>query len=265
MISKLVTKCSVGLLLFVVYLQSCTTPRNFVYFNDLAYMKDTLLGPIQPFREQMIQTDDLLSIQVSALNPEDVQMFNATGLTTQGGGGMMQMDLQTRGFLVDKTGNVSLPYIGEFKAKGLTIREMELFMVERLRKYVKEPVVRVRFLNHFVSVLGDVNRPAMITMNFERLTLAEVLAQVGDLRITAVRNNILVVRESNGYRTTGRVDLLSKSVFENPYYYMHNRDIIYIEPVQASYVNRTDRVSRFLGPISAVLSIGLSLFAVLTR
>lgn len=265
MISQCFKKWSAGLVLFVLYLQSCTTPREFVYFNDLAYMKDTLLGPIQPFREQMIQSDDLLSIQVSALNPEDVQMFNATGLSTQAGGGNVMMDPQTRGFLVDKSGNVSLPYIGEFKAQGLTIREMELFVVERLRKYVKEPVVRIRFLNHFISVLGDVNRPAMVNMNFERLTLSEVLAQVGDLRMTAVRNNILVVRESNGYRTTGRVDLLSKTVFDNPYYYMQNRDVIYVEPVQASYVNRTDRVSRFLGPISAVLSIGLSLFAVLTR
>jgi polysaccharide export outer membrane protein len=265
MIRQFLSRWSAGLLMFVLYLQSCTTPREFVYFNDLAYMKDTLLGPIQPFREQLIQQDDLLSIQVSALNPEDVQMFNATGLSTQGAGGNVMMDPQTRGFLVDKSGNVSLPYIGEFKAQGLTIREMELFVVDRLRKYVKEPVVRVRFLNHFISVLGEVNRPAMITMSFERLTLSEVLAQVGDLRATAIRNNILVVRESNGYRTTGRVDLLSKTVFENPYYYMQNRDVIYVEPVQASYVNRTDRVSRFLGPISAILSIGLSLFAVLTR
>lgn len=264
MISNFLTRWGAGFVLFVLFLQSCTTPREYVYFNDLAYMKDTLLGQIKPFREQTIAPDDMLSIQVSALNPEDVQMFNATGLTTQGGG-MMMMDLQTRGFLIDKAGNVSLPYIGEFKAQGLTIREMELFMVERLRKYVKEPVVRVRFLNHFISVLGDVNRPSMISMNFERLTLSEVLAQVGDLKTTAIRNNILVVRESNGYRTTGRVDLLSKSVFDNPYYYMQNRDIIYVEPVQAYYVNRTDRVSRYLGPITAILSIGLSLFAVLTR
>lgn len=264
MIRQFLTKWTAGLVLFVLYLQSCTTPREFVYFNDLAYMKDTLLGPVKPFREQLIAPDDMLSIQVSALNPEDVQMFNLTGLSTQAGGNMM-MDPQTRGFLVDKTGNVSLPYIGDFKAQGLTVREMEMFVVERLRKYVKEPVVRVRFLNHFISVLGDVNRPAMINMNFERLTLSEVLAQVGDLKTTAIRNNILVVRENNGYRTTGRVDLLSKTVFDNPFYYMQNRDVIYVEPVQAYYVNRTDRISRYLGPITAVLSIGLSLFAVLTR
>lgn len=264
MISKILTRWSVGLVLVVLYLQSCTTPRQFVYFNDLTYMKDTLLGAIKPFREQTIAPDDLLSIQVSALNPEDVQMFNATGLSTQGGA-MMPMDIQTRGFLIDKSGNVSLPYIGEFKAQGLTIREMELFMVERLRKYVKEPVVRVRFLNHVISVLGEVNRPTTIPMNFERLTLSEVLAQVGDLKTTAIRSNILVVRESDGFRTTGRVDLLSKTVFDNPYYYMQNRDIIYVEPVQASYVNRTERISRYLAPVTAILSIGLSLFAVLTR
>lgn len=259
------TKWSAALLLGVFYLQSCTSPKEFVYFNDLTYMKDTLLGPVKAFREQLIQADDLLSIQVTALNPDDVQVFNTTGLGVQGMMGAGATDPQTRGFLVDKTGNISLPYLGEFKAQGLTLREMELFVVERLRKYVKEPVVRIRFLNHMITILGDVNRPSQIMMNFERLTLAEVLGQIGDLKNTAMRQNILVVREQNGYRTTGRVDMLSKSVFDNPYFYLQNRDMIYVEPVQAAYVNRTDRASKYLATGTAILSMGLSIFAILNR
>jgi len=251
--------CFLTLMLF----SACTTPREYVYLNDLVELRDTLLGPMKPFREQIIAPDDLLSIQVSALNPEDVQMFNVTGLGTQMQGNQAQFKPQTLGYMVDKSGNVTLPYIGEFTASGLTLREMELFLGKQLEKFVKEPVVRIRFLNHTVTVLGEVNKPAQVEMNFERLTLAEVLGMVGDTKTTAYRDNILVVREDKGYRISGRVNLLSKTVFNNPFFYLQNRDMIYVEPVQAAYVNRTDKISKYIGTGTAILSLVISMVALL--
>ncbi len=243
---------------------SCTVPREYVYLNDIENLRDTLMGPIKPFREQQIMPDDLLSIQVSALNPEDVQMFNITGLGTQTMSSS-QFNPQTLGYLVDKQGQVSLPYVGEFDAGGLTLRELEIFLSQKLKKYVKEPVVRVRFLNHTVTILGEVSNPREIPMNYERMTLAEALGNVGDLKTTAYRTNILVVREDKGYRISGRVDLTSKTVFNNPFFYMQNRDMVYVEPVQAAYVNRTDKISKYLGTGTAILSIVLSVVALLRR
>lgn len=256
------------LLVVVVKLSACTSPREFVYLNDLVEAKDSLIGPMMPFREQYIGPDDLLHIQVSALNPEDVQMFEMTGMGSQSSMMMAQTNPQVLGYLVDKKGIVTLPYIGDFNAAGLTLREMEIFVTEKLKKYVKEPVVRVRFLNHNVTILGEVAMPKQLPMNFERLTLAEALGQVGDLKYTGYNDNILVVREENGIRTSGRVDLRSKTVFNNPYYYLKNRDLVYIEPVQAAYVNRNDKTGKYLGTyVSAgatVLSLLISIIA-LTR
>jgi polysaccharide export outer membrane protein len=53
---------------------------------------------------------------------------------------------------------------------------------------------------------------------------------VGDLTIYGQRHNVTVIREENGMRTIGEVDLSSKSVFDSPYYYLHQNDVIYVEP-----------------------------------
>jgi polysaccharide export outer membrane protein len=259
------------LLFFAAGQFSCTSARQFIYLNDIESARDTLLGPIRPFKEPLIETNDQLSIQVSAYNPDDVQMFNSllsaaqggTGgsLSSGGGGGQLPAGL---GYMVDQKGMITLPYVGDFLASGLTLREMEIFLGKQLERFVKQPVVKVRFLNHYVNVLGDIGGPSQVTMNNDRLTLFDVLARSGDLRPTAYRNNILVVREDNGYRTTGRVDLRSKTVFDNPFFYLQNRDLIYVEPVEASYVSRSDRYTRYLGTFTTVLSLTLSLFA-LTR
>jgi polysaccharide export outer membrane protein len=218
-----------------------------------------------PFREQYIVPDDLLHIQVSALNPEDVQMFEMTGMGSQMNMQFATTNPQIMGYMVDKRGTVTLPYIGDFNAAGLTLREMEIFVTEKLKKFVKEPVVRVRFLNHAVTILGEVQLPKQIAMNYERMTLTEALGLVGDLKYTAYADNILVVREENGVRTSGRVDLRSKTVFNNPYFYLTNRDLIYVEPVQAAYVNRGDKAGKYLGTYVAagatVLSLLISIIA----
>ncbi len=252
----------------VVISTSCTAPKEYVYLSDLQEAKDSLIGPLSATREQFILPDDLLHIQVSALNPEDVQMFEMTGMGGNTNMQFAQSNPQIMGYMVDKKGTVTLPYIGDFNAAGLTLREMEIFVTEKLKKFVKEPVVRVRFLNHTVTVLGEVAMPKQLAMNYERLTLTEALGMVGDLKYTAYADNILVVREEKGVRTSGRVDLRSKTVFNNPYYYLSNRDLIYIEPVQAAYVNRSDRAAKYMatyvGAGATVLSLLISIIA-LTR
>jgi polysaccharide biosynthesis/export protein len=244
---------------------SCTSPKEYVYLNDLVEAKDSLIGPMAPFREQYVAPDDLLYIQVSAPNPEDAQVFEMTGMGSQGSM-FANQNPQIMGYMVDKRGTITLPYIGEFNAAGLTLREMEIFVNEKMKKYVKGAVVRVRFINHTVTILGEVAMPRQIPMNYERLTLAEALGMVGDLKYTAYADNILVVREENGVRTSGRVDLRSKTVFNNPYFYLTNRDLIYVEPVQAAYVNRGDKAGKYMatyvGAGATLISLVISIIAI---
>jgi polysaccharide export outer membrane protein len=261
---SVLSTCSILATLVLVF--SCTTPNQFVYLNDLDRLRDTLLGPTRPFKETIIKPDDQLMINVTAYNPEDVQMFNTMLQGPSGQASGPSSGSQTNpmtGYIVDKNGMITLPYIGEFLAAGLTLREMEIFLGKQLERFVKQPVVKVRFLNHYVNVLGNVGAPGQVPMNIEQMTLFDLLARSGDLQMTAIRDNILVVREENGNRKSGRVSLLSKSVYDNPYFHLQHRDLVYVEPVQASYINRSERFTKVMGPLNAVaglLALVLALF-----
>lgn len=274
--SALTMKMLLAATFLAIIISSCTPRKNFVYLNDIRY-EDTLIGPVKPFKETLIEPDDQLSIQVSAYNPADVEMFNmlqtgagggagnvgAGGGAGGAGGGMVGIPT-TIGYLVDKRGMITIPYLGEFLAAGLTIREMEIYLAKQLERFVKQPIVKVRFLNHFVSIVGDAVG-GKINMPNERLTMFDLLATTGDLRATAYRENILVIREDKGYRITGRVNLLSKNVFENPFFYLQNKDMVYIEPVQASYMTSRDIYTRLISIGTTFFTIALSLITLFNR
>ena len=65
----------------------------------------------------------------------------------------------------------------------------------------------VDFLNHGVSVLGEVTRPGRVVFDRDRFTLLDALAGAGDLTIQGKRTDVLVLRQEDGRETAYRVDL----------------------------------------------------------
>lgn len=61
----------------------------------------------------------------------------------------------------------------------------------------------------------------------------------GDLKITGVRKNIMVIRDNNGEKQEFRVDLRDKELFNSPVYYLQQNDVVYVEPNLASRANST--------------------------
>ena len=82
---------------------------------------------------------------------------------------------------------------------------------------------------------------------------------VGDLTIYGQRHNVTVIREENGMRTIGEIDLSSNEVFKSPYYYLHQNDVVYVEP------NMKRKKSAERDPmIMTYISSGLSALSVLS-
>ena len=117
-----------------------------------------------------------------------------------------------------------------------------------------DPVVTVKLMNFKVCVLGDVVRPGQLVVAGERLTIFEALSMVGDLTIYGQRHNVTIIREENGLRTIGEIDLSSQTVFDSPYYYLHQNDVIYVEPNMRKKRN-ADRDPMIMTYISSAISI----------
>lgn len=231
--------------------------------NNIKDSTDRSISSSKVVFEARIQINDLLSIKISSLNPADGAMINGSGGASTSGSGV-SAGANTGGYLVNSSGKVELPLIGFVKAIGLNRGQLEDSISARMKAYIKDPVVQVRFLNFHVTVLGDVGRPGELVPPTERFTLLEALGESGDLRITGRRDNVMVIREKNGKRQVGRVDLTSKSLFNSPYFYLQANDVIYVEPVKASYAHRNDIYTQYIGVASGIISLLVSII-LLTR
>jgi polysaccharide export outer membrane protein len=209
-----------------------------------------------------IQTDDVLFILVRALDQETAEPFNLFG-----GAGMQmmaQMGQQNpglQGYLVDPNGSIEIPVIGTLKVAGLSIAETKEIIAQKLKPYLNDPTIIIRFLNFRFTVLGEVRAPRTITVSGERITILEALGQAGDLTPYSNRENIMVIRENNGEREFGYVNIHSPEIFQSPYFYLQQNDIIYVEPIPAATADVRDPVSEVLPLVSGVLSIAALIFA----
>lgn len=201
----------------------------------------------------LIEPDDLLSIVVTTKNPELGTDFNLQpGTMTMDVSGMSGMGSNSSnakremGYRVDTEGNIVFPVLGTLHVAGLTRREVESMVKQRITKegLLKDFSVSVSFLNSKISILGDVGSPGNYDFKDDKYTLIQALADAGDLNMTAERE-IMVIREKGGERKLYTVDLRSKALFDSPVYYLQQNDIIYVLPNDQKAATRDSNSSSF--------------------
>lgn len=258
------------LIMITFSLPSCVTYEPLISFQEGIPTPGT--EEILNQMELRIQPEDLLKIDVYSANPEAVAAFN---LQQMGGQqmNMQQLGLQGMGtnnleffmgYFVDQEGSVDLPYLGTVDVLGLTLAQAKNKIADRLKRYVTDAVVNIRFLNFKVTILGEVNRPGTVRLSNKRVTLLEALGLAGDLTPYANRTEVLIVREERGERTYARLNLQDYDIFESPYFYLQQNDVVYVEPLRSRIATVADPVQRFIGYGSGVLSI-VTLIIALSR
>jgi polysaccharide export outer membrane protein len=135
---------------------------------------------------------------------------------------------------VDNDGNISFPILGTLRVAGLTKREAEQMIEQKIRPYmsdVENPIVTVRMSSYSISVLGEVSRPGSYQVAREKISILEALAQAGDLTIYGVRDKVKLIREdANGQKEIHVLNLNDANLINSPYYYLQQNDIVYVEP-----------------------------------
>src|SRR5690606_25369538 len=82
-------------------------------------------------------------------------------------------NLSKEGYLVGTDGMINFPIVGKINLYGLTLTQAHNKMQEELVKYVKDPIVNIRYLNFKVTVIGEVNRPSSFTVANDKINVLE--------------------------------------------------------------------------------------------
>jgi len=241
------------LLILCLLFSACNSYKKATYFQDLNRESATK-EPIQNFSPITIQPEDVLSISISSLNPESSAIFN---FASNNAGSPVE---SSSGYTVDQNGEIQLPVIGSMQVANLTTAQVREKIQGKLQPYLKQPVVIAKLVNFKISIIGDVGNPGLFSVQSERLSVPEALSLAGDLNITAIRR-LIIIREQNGEREYIPVDLRSKNVFNSPYYYLKNNDIIYAEAGKSKFASLDPTYQR----ITLLLSIASVAGIFLTR
>lgn len=232
---------------------SCAGIKKTVYFPEI---KDSASFNEIPAPEYIIQRNDLLNISVSSIDSDASQMFNLTNQPIAKSFSTTDELLQSSGYLVNNEGYIRFLVLGLIKAEGLTKEQLTVNIRNMIseRKLLVDPVIIIRHLNYKVTVLGEVNRPGVISVPTESITLLDALGKAGDLTIYARRNTVLLIRTEGGKRLAQRIDLNSNDIFNSPYYNLKPNDVVYVEHNKAKVMSAS-RFNLFIPAVGAGLSV----------
>jgi polysaccharide export outer membrane protein len=245
---------SIFLFIFAASMTSCVQYEELVYFRkDVENSRPQFPNDsIQNLVALRIQKNDVLSITVHSFDPIQSAPFNLMQPGVAGGAAGVGTSPFTS-YIVDENGEIDFPVLGKIVLKDLTATEAKNELVEVLKVYLKDPVVNIRFINFRVSVLGEVSNPGMFIINNDRITVLEVISMAGDLTDYGNRTNILIVREQDGIRRYGELNLQSSDIFKSEYYYLKQGDVIYVEPTENKEAAVRDQLGEYIPWVSATV------------
>jgi len=206
-----------------------------------------------------IKEADVLEIKVSAFDEIAVKPFNLTTMNTTSNPDTESSAAAAGQYVVSSEGYVVMPVLGRIFCMGMTKKQLELDIEERLKVYLTDPRVDVTLTNFSISVLGAVSSPGQKTTNNEKLNLFQAMALSGDMLPTADRTNVKLLRYSEQSKkdTLINLDFSDRGIVNSPYYYLEQNDILYVEPDKnAQIAANTTNPNRAL--FLQLLTVGIS-------
>jgi len=250
--------------IIITSMSSCVQHRELVMLtsvNSSDKGPEALLYALQLRAQQ----DDLLRITVHSFNAEAAAPFNIENMNQQ----MQQMQQLNQagasqgnytmelfnGYFVDREGYISMPVLGRLKVEGLTLAQIEKLITDGTQPFLKDAVVNARFLNFKINVLGEVNKPGIVRVSNQRVSILEAIGNAGDFTPYANRTNVLLVREEAGQRSFQRLNFQKGDIFNSPYFYLKQNDMLYVEPIKAKVATVQDPFARGITYGTAFISI----------
>ncbi|MFD1095217.1 polysaccharide biosynthesis/export family protein [Salegentibacter chungangensis] len=220
------------LVVTVLALSSCVSTKNSTYLQDNSEQIDSIISINRIKKPYRIQTGDLLSIRVKALDQELVGMFNpvdesALGATTE-------ESVYFDGFTVDDHGNIRFPSLGNVNVLGFTVEEVrEEIEKELLEKYFKEQAnifVTVKLAGIRYTTLGEIGTGSQVIYK-EEVTIIEAVANAGGINEYGDMKDVKIIRQYPHGEEIHSIDLTSIEATKSPYYYIQPNDVILVNPL----------------------------------
>lgn len=235
---------------------SCIPNKDLIYLQNKDSNSNTIEIAQDASKPYRVQTNDIISINIKALDQKLVAMFSPS----QGGEqGSSQQELYFTGFTVDDHGNIRVPVLGEINVLGYTLDEVRNKVEKQLLDdYFKEEAnvfVTVKLAGLRYTVNGEIGSPGSKVLFQDKVTIMEAIANSGDITLTGNRKDVQIIRKfPHGFETYS-LDLTDAKAMNSPYFYIQPNDYILIKPLKQKSWGTGTTGMQTVGTIVSALSL----------
>lgn len=227
------TKCCSLLLTLIVFLSSCVTQKNVEYMREQEKKIRSFKEPELP--DYRLKPNDELYIQINSLDEESANLFSYTRPQSVYTGSMGPYGASLLSYTIDREGYLMVPVVGKILAADKTLAEVTLILKDSLNHILNQPIVSVKLVNRYVSVIGEVSSPGHFPYSQDKLSIFDAIGLAGDMTDYANRTKIVLVRNEDGQNTKVNLDLTQADILSSDYYYLRPNDIVYVKPLNKKF------------------------------
>ena len=209
------------------------TPK--VVASILIHQPPPILAPANAPALKPLRPSEIPNYRIGAGDVVNVTVWDHPQLNLTAG--IMNPNTTFNGQLIEANGDMFYPFVGTFKAEGMTVPDLRRYLTEHLKRVIQQPQVGVRVVvydSKRVEITGAVNRPGTIRLTNIPEGILQAIDAAGGLAADASRRRAILVRHGVRYQID-LADLLSGSrLVPNPQ--LDPGDIIHIPDQSADQV-----------------------------
>ncbi|WP_456314067.1 polysaccharide biosynthesis/export family protein [Pseudomonas shirazensis] len=254
------------LLLISALFTSCIPIKDLVYLqNKNSSEEQSTIAAVEskPYR---LQVNDVMSIDIKAIDPKLVSIFNTTE-SSSASSGKTESTLYFNGFTVDDHGNIRMPILGEINVIGYTLEEVRVMIEKKLlEEYFKTEAnifVTVKLGGFRYTINGEVGSTGTKTLFKEHVNVMEAIANAGDITTVGDRKAVTIIRQTPTGVLMNEIDLTDVNVMKSPYYYLQPNDYIYVKPLRQKTWGTGQTGIQSIGTIITLLSLATTVYLII--
>jgi polysaccharide biosynthesis/export protein len=222
-----------SILVLITLLSSCVTQRKVEYLQDRNRSSKSFVA--SELSDYKLKAGDELYIQISSLDEASANVFSSGKDQAYSLATMQPYGASLLSYTIDKEGFLLLPVLGKIPVRDKTLSEVSDILKESLTHVLNQPVVTVKLVNRYVSVLGEVKSAGHFSYSQEKISIYDALGLAGDITEYGNRNNVILIRNENGRNTRINIDLTKSDILSSEFYTLRPNDIVYVKPLRKKF------------------------------
>jgi len=253
-------------LLISMLFTSCIPVKDLVYLQDKNSSGEQNTVAAVESKPYRLQANDIISIDIKAIDPKLVSIFNKTE-SVSSTTGKSESALYFDGFTIDDHGNIRMPILGEINVIGYTLEEVRVIIEKKLlEEYFKSEAnifVTVKLAGFRYTINGEVGSTGTKTLFQTHVNIMEAIANAGDITTVGNRKEVTVIRQTPTGVLMNNIDLTDVNVMKSPYYYLQPNDYIYVKPLKQKTWGTGQTGIQSVGTIITLLSLATTVYLIL--